>query len=162
MAIGIALLLVALGFVAWRSGWFDRTPPVPPHPLTLIEAADIATVAVLSPEGPVPLTGEALRAVALAIASLKTMPATDSQSVTWGSATMLRAVTRDGVALSLQIKRVEDGAAVRVTADAPPGKGAADAAAIRTLRLNAYRVGPQLADTLLRRTPASTGTAPTP
>lgn len=66
---------------------------------------------------------------------------------------MLRAVTREGVALSLQVKPVEGGAAVRVTADATPGHVAGDAAAaaIRTLRLNAYKVGPQLADALLQR-----------
>lgn len=89
------------------------------------------------------------------------MPRIDSRSVTWGSATMLRAVTRDGVALSMQVKAIDGGGAVRVTADAVPGAAAADAAAIRTLRLNAYKVGSQLADTLLQRvTPQPEPAAP--
>lgn len=84
------------------------------------------------------------------------MPAIDSRSVTWGSATMLRAVTREGVAVSLQVKPIQGGAAVRVTADAVPGTTAAgaDAAAIRSLRLNAYKVGPRLAEMLLPRVEA--------
>ena len=151
--------MLVLGILAWSSGWLDGAPEPPPHPLALIEAGDIATVAVLTPDGPKPVTGEPLVATAAAIATLKTMPSLDSRSVTWGSATMLRAVTRDGVALSLQIKPLEEGAAVRVTADAAPGPAVADAAAIRTLRLNAYQVGAQLADVLLQRAPAS---APAP
>jgi len=137
--------------LAWRAGWFDRPPAPSPHPLARIEAADIATIAVLTPEGAQPLAGPTLARTAAAIASLKTMPRIDSGSVTWGSATMLRAVTRNGVALSLQVKPVDGGAAVRVTADAAPGEAASDAAAIRTLRLNAYKVGPELAGTLLQR-----------
>lgn len=147
--------MLVLGIVAWRLGWLDGTPEPPPHPLALIEAGDIATVAVLTPDGPTPVTGERLRATAAAIATLKTMQPLDSRSITWGSATMLRAVTRDGVALSLQVKAIEAGAAVRVTADAAPGQAMADAAAIRTLRLNAYRVGPRLADILLQRAPSA-------
>jgi hypothetical protein len=136
-------------------GWFAGTPDTPPHPLALIEAGDIATVAVLTPDGALPVTGAPFTATAAAIAALKTMPPLDSRAVTWGSATMLRAVTRDGLALSLQVKPIDGGAAVRVTADGAPGKAMAEAAAIRGLRLNAYRVGPQLADTLLQRPPAS-------
>lgn len=117
---------------------------------------------MLTPDGPLPLTGEALLRTAAGIAALKTMPSLDSRSVTWGSATMLRAVTREGVAVSMQVKAIDGGAAVRVTADAAPGEGAADAAAIRTLRLNAYKVGPDLADTLLQRAIAPSAPVPAP
>ena len=106
------------------------------------------SISRLTPEGPQPLTGEVLRRAATVIASLKTAPRIDGRSVVWGSATMLRAVTRDGVALSLQVKPLATGAAVRVTAD-PTAEhdetAGADAAAIRGLRLNAYRLGPEAA-----------------
>ncbi len=151
--VGAVIVVFAAVLLAWRAGWLDRAPEPPPHPLALIEAPDIAAVTVLTPDGPQPVTGEALAATAGAIASLKTMPLLDSRAVTWGSATMLRAVTRDGVALSLQVKAIDGGAAVRVTADAAPGRAVADAAAIRTLRLNAYRVDARLADILLQRPP---------
>jgi hypothetical protein len=106
---------------------------------------------MLSPDGIQRLEGERLRRAAAAIASLKTSPRIDSRAVTWGSATMLRATTADGIAVSLQVKPVAEGAAVRVTAD-PVGKDAgADAAAIRTLRLNAYKLGPEAAKVLLQR-----------
>lgn len=144
---------MVVGAATWRAGWLDRSPEPPPHPLARIEAADIATIAILTPDGAQPITGAPLPQTAAAIASLKTMPRLDSRSVTWGSATMLRAVTRDGVALSLQVKAIDGGAAVRVTADAAPGDAASDAAAIRSLRLNAYKVGPDVAEALLQRAP---------
>ena len=107
-------------------------------------------VETLSPDGTRRLDGERLRRAAAAIASLKAAPRIDSRTVTWGSATMLRATTADGIAVSLQVKPVAGGAAVRVTAD-PVGKAAGpDAAAIRTLRLNAYRLGPEAAGVLLQ------------
>ena len=135
--------------MAWW--WLTREPEPPPHPLARIEAADFVVVEMLSPDGTQRLGGERLRRAAAAIASLKTAPRIDSRAVTWGSATMMRATTADGIAVSLQVKSVAGGAAVRVTAD-PVGKAAgADAAAIRTLRLNAYKVGPRAADVLLQR-----------
>lgn len=130
--------------------WLTREPEPPPHPLAGIEAADFIVVETLSPDGTRRLDGERLRRAAAAIASLKTAPRIDSRAVTWGSATMLRATTADGIAVSLQVKPVAGGAAVRVTAD-PVGKAAGpDAAAIRTLRLNAYRLGPEAAGVLLQ------------
>ena len=145
----LALAVLAAGVLAWW--WLTREPAPPPHPLANIEATDFVAVETLSPDGAQQLEGERLRRAAAAIASLKAAPRIDSRAVTWGSATMLRAITADGIAVSLQVKRVAGGAAVRVTAD-PVGKGAApDAAAIRTLRLNAYKLGPQAADALLQR-----------
>lgn len=143
-------LAIAAGVFAWRSGWLASEPEPAPHPLTLIEAADIVSVDILTSEGALPLTGGALVDAAGAIAALKGATVIDGRSVTWGSATMLRATTRDGVALSLQVKRIDGGAAVRVTADAQPGQTAAgpEAAAIRSLRHNAYKVGPKLAAAL--------------
>ena len=131
--------------------WLTREPAPPPHPLARIEAADFVAVETLSPDGVQRIEGERLRRAAAAIASLKTAPRLDSRAVTWGSATLLRATTADGIAVSLQVKPVPGGAAVRVTAD-PVGKAAgADAAAIRTLRLNAYKLGPAAARALLQR-----------
>lgn len=97
------------------------------------------------------ITGEPRARAAAVIVGLKTAPRIDSRRVTWGSATWLRATTGDGVALSIQVKPVAGGAAVRLTADPPPGRANHDAAAIRTLRLNAYRVGPEAAAALLTR-----------
>lgn len=135
--------------MAWW--WLTREPEPPPHPLARIEATDFVAVETLSPEGARLLDGEGLRRAAAAIASLKAAPRIDSRAVTWGSATMLRATTADGIAVSLQVKPIAGGAAVRVTAD-PVGKAAGpDAAAIRTLRLNAYKVGPEAASILLQR-----------
>ena len=128
-----------------------REPAPPPHPLARIEAADFVAVEALTPEGAQRLGGERLRRVAAAIASLKSAPRIDSRSITWGSATMLRATTADGIAVSLQVKPVAGGAAVRVTADPIGTTAAPDAAAIRTLRLNAYKLGPEAADVLLQR-----------
>ncbi|MDO9489163.1 MAG: hypothetical protein Q7J32_12365 [Sphingomonadaceae bacterium] len=158
----LALLFVAVmtALAAWQMGWLERTPAPPPHPLAGIAADDIATIAVLTPDGAQPVTGPALAKTAAAIASLKTMPRLDGRSVTWGSAAMLRAVTDDGVALSLQVKPLEGGAAVRVTADGSRGEAASEAAAIRTLRLNAYKVGPELAAALLQRPSAPAPTSP--
>jgi hypothetical protein len=145
----LALAVLTAGAAAW---WLlTREAEPPPHPLARIEAADFVMVEALSPAGAQQFGGERLRHAATAIASLKTAPRIDSRAVTWGSATMLRAITADGIAVSLQVKPVAGGAAVRVTAD-PVGKGAApDAAAIRTLRLNAYKLGPEAADALLQR-----------
>ena len=144
----MALAVLAAGVFAWRAGWLDWQPAPPPHPLAGIEASEIVAISRLTPEGPQPLRGEPLRRAAAVITSLKTAPRLDGRSVVWGSATMLRAVTRDGVALSLQVKPLATGAAVRVTADPTPGHAdgaGADAAAIRGLRLNAYRLGPEAA-----------------
>lgn len=152
--LGILLLTIVAGVAVWRAGWLDRTPAAPPHPLARITASDIATIAVLTPDGAQLLAPEIQPQAAAAIAALKSMPRIDSGSVTWGSATMLRAVTREGVAISLQVKPIDGGAAVRVTADAAPGEAAPDAAAIRTLRLNAYMAGPDIASALLQRAPA--------
>lgn len=113
---------------------------------------------LLTPDGPRPLAGPALGAAAAAIASLRTAPQIDSKAVTWGSATLLRATTRGGIALSLQVKPIADGVAVRVTADAPAtAAGRAEASSIRTLRLNAYRLAPAAAAPLLPAAPAESG-----
>jgi len=144
----VTLAALAAGVFAWRAGLFDRTPVPPPHPLAKLEASAFVSITRLSPDGDVPLTGDAFTRAAAAIVALKRAPRIDSRSVVWGSAAMLRAETRDGVALSLQVKPVTGGAAVRVTAD-PARWGAAgggqDAVAIRGLRLNAYRLGPEAA-----------------
>lgn len=140
----MALAVLAAGVFAWRAGWFASEPP-PPDPLATLAASRFVAISRISPEGREPLTGEALTAAAAAITSLKDAPRLDGRSVVWGSATMLRAVTREGVVMSLQVKPLATGAAVRVTADPAPGHSTAgaDAAEIRGLRLNAYRLGPE-------------------
>ncbi len=144
----MTLAALAAGVFAWRVGLFDRTPAPPPDPLAKLEASAFLSIERLSPDGAEPLTGDAFSRAAAAIVALKQAPRIDSRSVVWGSAAMLRAETRDGVALSLQVKPIAGGAAVRVTAD-PVRRDAAgvgdDAAAIRGLRLNAYRLGPEAA-----------------
>lgn len=88
------------------------------------------------------------------IAGLKAATPIRGDSVTWGSATMIRATTKEGVLLSLQVKPISGGGAVRVTAD-PNGAGdpaTQGAKAIRNLRLAAYRIAPE-ALAVLRPTP---------
>ncbi|MFC3713032.1 hypothetical protein ACFOMD_10640 [Sphingoaurantiacus capsulatus] len=122
-----------------------RDEPPPPHPLAGIEAADIVAVTRLTAEGPQVVAGAELTRAAAVIAALKTATPIRGDTVAWGSATLLRATTKDGVLLSLQAKPITGGGAVRVTAD-PDGDGdpaTGGAKAIRNLRLAAYRVAPE-------------------
>jgi hypothetical protein len=141
------------GVFAWRAGWLGGEPPPPPHPLAGLEPSEFTAIVRLAPDGPQPLRGDQLRRAAAVIASLEQAPAIDSRAVVWGGAVLWRAVTRDGVVLSLQAKPIAGGVAVRVTADPAAGRPpatSAEAAAIRGLRLNAYRLSPDAGLPLLR------------
>ena len=140
------------GVVAWRAGWFEGEPVPPPHPLANLKPSEFVAIVRQSADGAQSLVGEELRRAAAVISGLETAPLLDARTIVWGSATLLRAETRDGVILSLQVKPIDGGAALRITADPSPGRpptAVAEAAAIRGLRLKAYRLTPPAAAALL-------------
>lgn len=137
-----ATALLLCGGLLW---WVlhDRTPPVPPHPLSAVPPASI--VAVSEGGESLPKRSAAFRDAATLPSRLVSIPASAGAPINWASARTLRLATEAGLIIWLQIARDSESTWVRVNADALPDAGAKvqrQAARIKSLRLKAFRLPP--------------------
>lgn len=135
-----AALLLAAGLAWWFLG---RTPPIPPHPLSLVTSASV--VAVTADGEAIPKDSSAFRDAAALPSRLATITPADAQPVNWAAARQMRLATADGLILWLQLVEEAGRRWVRVNADPLPGAALEtrqQARAIKRLRLRAYRLDP--------------------
>lgn len=137
-AVTAALLLA--GGVIWL--FLNRTPPVPPHPLSLVAPASV--VSVTAGDLALARNSAAFREAAALPTRLAAIRPGDARPINWAMARPVRIATSAGLVIWLQRAEHAGATWVRVNADPLP---AADettrrqAAAIKRLRFLAYRLG---------------------